>query len=168
MPRLDLIGCFVVLAATFAKPTFAQKDACSPLTPQQVASIVGVPVISAKLAVGAVSQACTYRTAASGVTRTGFITVAVYKVPLPTPDAGLMIVPGDTLTPVAGIGDEAVMDGNTHELKFRVGDRWSVIETRGAPCAGDEIGASREVKDACEVKRNAMLMELAKSAAATR
>jgi hypothetical protein len=72
------------------------------------------------------------------------------------------------LTPVAGIGDEAVMDANTHELKFRVGDRWSVISTRGAPCAGDDIGASREVKDACELKRNAMLTALAKAAAATK
>lgn len=168
MTRLKLFGCFVVLAATFAAPAFAQKDACSLLTQEQVASIVGVAVTSAKLAVGAVSQACTYRTAASGAMSMGFITLSVYKVPLPTPDAGLMIVPGDTLTPVAGIGDEAVMDGNTHELKFRVGDRWSVIETRGAPCAGDDIGASREVKDACEVKRNAMLMALAKAAAAAK
>lgn len=168
MKRLRLFSCFAALAAMFAAPAFAQKDACSLLTQQQVASIAGVQVISAKSAVGAVSQACSYRVAADGVAGIGFITVSVYKVPLPTPDAGLMIVPGDTLTPVAGIGDEAVMDANTHELKFRVRDRWSVISTSGAPCAGDEIGASREAKDACNVKRNAMLMELAKSAAATK
>jgi hypothetical protein len=168
MKRFKLFGSFAVFAATFAAPAFAQKDACTLLTQEQVASIVGVPVTSAKLAVGAVSQACTYRTAASGATSMGLITVSVYKVSLPTPDAGLLIVPGDTLTPVAGIGDEAVMDANTHELKFRVGDRWSVISTRGAPCAGDDIGASREVKDACELKRNAMLTALAKAAAATK
>jgi hypothetical protein len=98
----------VVLAATLAPPAFAQTDACSLLKQQEVASIVGVPVISAKLADGKISQACTYRTAASGVTSMGMITISVYKVPLPTPDAGLMIVPGDRLIPVSGIGDEAV------------------------------------------------------------
>lgn len=57
-----------------------------------------------------------------------------YASRMSEPNFGLrVIVPGDTLTPVVGISDEAVMDANTHELK-----------------------------------RNAMLMELAKSGAATK
>ena len=159
--------CSAALTAAFAPSAFAQKDACSLVTQQQVAAIVGAQVTAAKLHDAVTGQSCSYLTAADGVMN-GMISIMIWKFPLSAPEDGLTIQPNDQLSPVSGIGDEAIMDADTHELKFRSGAKWIVVITRGAPCPGDEIGASRAVKDACAVKLNVMLTELAKAAAAAK
>lgn len=160
------IAIFLLSLSLFAtaRPSSAAHPShpCALIPKPRAASILSSRLTKVSERSGVVMNACTYFTA-GGDGSPGIFIVNIWKIPLSDPQDGLGRVPGETPKPISGFGDSALIEENLNEMIFRVDGIWYSLVARGAPCHGDVIGASAEIKERCKRTRNAVMMAMARA-----